>query len=257
MDVFSLLGPPEMWLIAYAIALGGGIVKGVVGFAMPLILISGLSSFLPPELALACVIVPTLTTNAWQALRQGLDEVMGSIRRFRIFLIAGGVCLVASAQLVPLVSAALLLFIIGVPMTVYALATLAGRRLILPDHPKPPLEAAIGGVAGALGGMTGVYGPITVAMLTAMGIEKREHVRVQGVVYGLAALALAAAHWLSGVLNAQTLPLSLALVPPSLLGVWTGFQIQDRIDQALFRRLTLLVLLVAGVNVLRRAVLAL
>ena len=40
-----------------------GLVKGVTGFAMPLIMISALSSFLTPDLALAGLILPTLVTN--------------------------------------------------------------------------------------------------------------------------------------------------------------------------------------------------
>jgi uncharacterized membrane protein YfcA len=37
--------------------------------------------------------------------------------------------------------------------------------------------------------------------------------------------------------------------------MWIGGRLQDRIDQNGFRRLTLLVLLIAGLNLLRRALL--
>ena len=90
MDYLSALGPPDLWLFAYAIALCAGVVKGVVGFAMPLILLSGLSTFVAPDIALACLIVPTLMTNTWQALRQGGAAAVASVVRFRVFLIAGG-----------------------------------------------------------------------------------------------------------------------------------------------------------------------
>ncbi|MFD0859155.1 sulfite exporter TauE/SafE family protein [Roseovarius aquimarinus] len=257
MEIFAALGPPHLWFLAYAIALAAGVVKGVVGFAMPLILLSGLSSFMAPDLALACLIVPTLLTNAWQALRQGPMAALASLKRFRVFLIAGGSMLILSAQLVPVLPASALLLIIAVPLVAYAAATLAGRPLRLPPHPGPRIEAGMGGAAGFIGGLSGVWGPITVAMLTAMETEKREQVRIQGVMYGLGALALAGAHLGSGVLNAQTLPLSVALVPPALLGIWTGFAIQDRIDQALFKRLTLWILLIAGLNLLRRGIMGL
>lgn len=257
MQAFSSLGPPEIWLLACGIALGAGIVKGMVGFALPLILLSGLSSFLPPDLALACVIAPTVLTNTWQALRQGRRAAAQSIWRFRAFLIAGGVATGLSAQLVPVLPAAALLLIVGVPLVLYAGATLAGYPLRLPPDPGMPQQAGIGGVAGVFGGMSGVWGPITVAMLTAMSLEKREHVRVQGLIYGLGALALATAHLASGVLNARTLPISLALAVPALLGIGIGFALQDRIDQRGFRRLTLAVLLLAGLNLVRRGLLAL
>ena len=43
-----------------------------------------------------------------------------------------------------------------------------------------------------------------------------------------------------------------ALVVPALIGMVIGQRVQDRIDQAAFRRLTLVVLCVAGANLIRR-----
>jgi hypothetical protein len=84
------------------VAVLAGTIKGLVGFAMPMILISGLGSFLDPELALAGLILPTLVTNGVQALRQGAGAAWKSIKRFRLFLICGGVTLLVTAQFVRL-----------------------------------------------------------------------------------------------------------------------------------------------------------
>ena len=78
---------------------------------------------------------------------------------------------------------------------------------------------------------------------------------VQGVVYGLGSVTLLFAHLKSGILNAQTLPLSFAMLPAALVGMWLGFKVQDRLDQARFRRFTLIVLTVAGLNLLRKGLL--
>ena len=80
--------------------------------------------------------------------------------------------------------------------------------------------------------------------------------RIQGVIYGLGALVLAVAHLQSGVLRAETLPLSALMVPPAFVGMWLGLKVSDRIDQATFRKATLIVLAVAGLNLLRRALVA-
>ncbi len=50
----------------------------------------------------------------------------------------------------------------------------------------------------------------------------------------------------------ETLPLSVLLVIPAMAGLLLGFKIHDRIDQVTFRRATLLVLLIAGLNLIRR-----
>ncbi|WP_101065618.1 sulfite exporter TauE/SafE family protein [Roseovarius salinarum] len=256
MEMVWDIGPPGIWAIAVGVALLAGLVKGVVGFAMPMVLISGLGTVVSPELALAGLIMPTLVTNGWQALRQGPRAALASIRRFRVFLLAGMVCLAVSAQLFRILPEAALLVLIGVPVTAFALIQLAGVPMRLPGRPRPATEAAVGGFAGFVGGVSGVWGPPTVALLTALDTPKVEQMRVQGVIYGLGAVALMVAHLGSGVLRADTLPLSLALVLPALAGMAAGFAIQDRIDQRAFRRATLAVLLIAGLNLLRRALVA-
>lgn len=249
--VFSFLSGAEL-AIAAAIALFAGTIKGLVGFALPMILISGLSMFLAPDLALAGLILPALVTNGMQALRQGPRAALASMRRFRVFLLIGLICLMGSAQLVRVLPQQVMLLVIGLPVTAFAAFQLMGRALTI-ANPTRRSEFVVGGIAGLIGGVSGVWGPPTVAYLTALGTEKTEQIRVQGVIYGLGAVALLLAHIGSGVMRAETAPFSLMMIVPGVLGMWLGGLMQDRIDQALFRRITLWILLIAGANLVRRA----
>lgn len=249
--VFSFLSGAEL-AIAAAIALFAGTIKGLVGFALPMILISGLSMFLAPDLALAGLILPALVTNGMQALRQGPRAALASMRRFRVFLLIGLICLMGSAQLVRILPQQVMLLVIGLPVTAFAAFQLMGRALTI-ANPTRRSEFVVGGIAGLIGGVSGVWGPPTVAYLTALGTEKTEQIRVQGVIYGLGAVALLLAHIGSGVMRAETAPFSLMMIVPGVLGMWLGGLMQDRIDQALFRRITLWILLIAGANLVRRA----
>lgn len=250
MTLFSILSPLDLTL-AFAVAFVAGCVKGIVGFAMPMILVSGLSMILPPDVALAGLILPTLVTNGVQALREGAGAAVASIKRFRVFLVVGLVCLLAGAQLVTRVPASTFLLMIGIPVSFFALIQVLGVRLTLRTA-SARIEAAIGAVAGLVGGMSGVWGPPTVMYLTALNTPKHEQIRIQGVIYGLGAVALVIAHLGSGILRADTVPFSAVLVLPAMVGMWIGMRLQDRIDQRSFRNVTLLVLLVAGLNLLRR-----
>ena len=78
MDIISSGLTPALFCLALGVTLLAGVVKGMVGFAMPMIMISGLSSFIAPELALAALILPTVATNLQQAFRHGADEVWGA-----------------------------------------------------------------------------------------------------------------------------------------------------------------------------------
>ncbi len=232
------------------VAVMAGFIKGVVGFAMPMVFISGLTLVLPPDLALAGLILPTLVTNIWQALRQGPRAAWAAIKEFRVFLGVGGVILVLAAQLVTSLSDRVFLLGIGIPITIFALIQVFGWAPRF--RPSKMAETLIGVLAGFTGGISGVWGPPTVAYLTAIDTPKEAQMRVQGVVYGMGAVLLVAAHLKSGILNAQTVPFSAAFILPALLGIWLGFKVQDRVDQATFRKATLWVVLIAGLNLIRR-----
>ncbi|OYX44982.1 MAG: hypothetical protein B7Z02_02795 [Rhodobacterales bacterium 32-67-9] len=244
---------PILLLPAVAVTLFASVVKGAVGFAMPMIMISGLASFLPAEQALAALIVPTLATNLAQALRQGLGAALATLREYRRLLITLCLMVLVSAQAVPVIRQTHLLLILGVPIVVFALSQLAGWQLRFDAHNRARTEVLTGLVAGLFGGMSGIWGPPIIALLISLGVDKRENVRVQGVVYVIGAAMLAVAHLGSGILNGATLPLSFALTLPAMAGLYLGFAVQDRLDAARFRRWTLVVLALTGLNLVRRA----
>lgn len=254
MDMFTSLMPPHLWAIAVIVAVLAGTIKGMVGFAFPMVMISVLGSFLEPELALAALIIPTLVSNAVQALRQGWRAAVESVTRFRVFLLAMMVMLVLSAQMVRFLAPSTLLLMIGVPVSFFAALQLLRVRLHI-ARPSARIEVAAGAFAGAIGGVSGVWGPPTVTYLTALNTDKRDQMRVQGVIYSIGAVGLVLAHIGSGVLRAETLPLSLAMVPPAIIGMWIGGRFHDAVDQGTFRKATLAVLLIAALNLIRRALL--
>jgi len=161
--------------------------------------------------------------------------------------------LVIAAQMVRVVPEAVLLMAIGIPALAYAALQLGGLGFSLPRR-SSKVEAAVGGIAGVLGGLSGVWGPPTVMYLTALGTPKADQLRVQGVIYGAGAVALFFAHLASGVLRADTIPFSILLILPAVLGMWAGGKVVDRIDQVIFKRAPLVVLLLAGANLIRRAI---
>ena len=83
-ELFSAGLSAEAFAAALAVTLFAGFVKGAVGFAMPMILVSAFAIFLPQHLALAGLILPTLVTTLSQAFRQGTGparEMMGPTER--------------------------------------------------------------------------------------------------------------------------------------------------------------------------------
>jgi uncharacterized membrane protein YfcA len=246
------LAPQAFWA-ALAITLFAGFVKGTVGFAMPLIMISAFGSFMAPETALAGLILPTLVTNISQSLRQGWRAAWASVVTYRRMIVATVICIVVSAQFVGVIPQQLFLLLLGVPITLYAGLQLAGRPLALKVEHRERAEVISGVVGGLYGGIAGVWGPPVIVYLLSIGADKVEQVRVQGVIFLIGSVVLLAAHLETGVMNAATVPFSAALVLPAVAGMAFGYAVQDRLPQERFRRWTQALLVLTGLNLIRTA----
>ena len=106
-----------------------------------------------------------------------------------------------------------------------------------------------------VGGLSGVWGPPTVVYLSQGSLKKEAQVHAQGVIYGLCAIFLLLGHAQSGIAAAPVLALGFCAIIPAFFGQWVGFKIQDSINQGLFSKITLCILLVAGLNLIRRELL--
>jgi len=243
---------PLLWTFALTIAFGAGIVKGAIGFAVPLIMISGLSSFLHPHVALAGMMIPVLLTNLWQVSHFGWAPAKVGARLHWRYIVMVMIAIFGAAQLVTSIPRETFYFVLGIPVIVLSLIQLAGWRPHVPPHRRVPAEWGAGLISGLLGGLAGTWGPTTALYLLAVDTPKARQMVVQGVIYGAGSVVLVLAHLRSGILNAETALFSALLLPAALAGMGVGFRLQDRMDQDLFRKVTLAVLVVAGANLLRK-----
>jgi uncharacterized protein len=250
----GLAGP--VFMAVLAITAFAGFVKGAIGFAMPMIMISAFASLLPPDMALAALVLPTLATNISQAFRQGRTAFFGTLWAWRRYLLITVVALVISAQGVAVIPQGWFLFMLGLPITAFALLRLMGASLALRVEHHARLEVGSAIVGGLYGGVSGVWGPPLLVYLVSIGADKATTVRVQGVVFLVGAGVLLAAHLQTGILNPVTLPFSASLVIPAMAGLMLGYRVQDRLDQARFARWTFVLLALTGLNLMRRAFLA-
>lgn len=241
------------FVAAMAIALVAGFVKGAVGFAMPLIMISAYSSFLPPEIALAGLILPTLFTNISQALRQGVAAARASAFAYRRFLTGTVIFILLSAQLFHHIPPVAYLLTLGISVTAFAALQLSGRSLALPLHHRSRAEWLLGAIGGLYGGISGIWGPPLLVYLLSVRAEKTEAIRVQGVVFLIGGFALLLAHLETGIANPASLSFSAALAVPALVGLRLGYAVLDRLDQQRFRRWTQVLLVLTGLNLVRLA----
>lgn len=252
MPEFLSVITPGLLIFAIAVTMTGGFVKGAVGFAMPLVMISGMGIAIDPQLVVACIIIPIVTTNALQVARAGLGLARDAVFEHWRYVFVVCLMILVSAQFLRLIPTDAMFVVLGVPVVSLCLVQLAGWRPRLTPRWRRPFEWGAGFIAGTLGGLAGTWGPPTVLYLLALETPREKQMAVQGVIYGMGSLMLFLGHLQSGVLNAQTWPLSALLVGPALIGMWLGFKLGDRFDQERFRKVTLWILVIAGANLIRR-----
>lgn len=240
-------------IAALAVTLFAGFVKGAVGFAMPLIMISAFSSFLSPEMALAGMVLPTLFSNISQAFRHGVAPAVVATKTYWRILTATLIFIPISAQFFWAIPHDLFLWLLGVPITLFAMAQLSGRKMALQLQHRNRAEWIFGIIGGLYGGVSGIWGPPLIVYLLSIGAQKRETVQVQGVVFLIGAIVLLGAHVQTGLLTSTALGFSALLAVPALIGQAIGYSVQDRLDQQKFRRWTQILLVLTGLNLIRRA----
>ena len=232
----------------------GGFVKGTIGFALPTVAVAIGATVLPPEVAVACLAVPGVVMNMWQGAREGLREAWATFLEFRVLIGVMLVTLFAATQLLPHLDTRGFSLIMGVGLSVFSIAQLFGWRPTSP--PRPAADIVAGGLGGFFGGISGAWGVPVLMLLLSLDIPKKRFIRTCAVTFLLGSVPFIAGHMTTGVLNARTAAISMLMLVPVAIGMRLGQQVQDRLDGERLRTVILMVLVLAGANFLRQAIVA-
>ena len=170
------------WAFAAAalVTFAAGFVKGSVGFAMPLIMISGLALFLEPTLVIAGIVLPIVMSNFLQVARYGRVEARSAIVEHWRYIAIVCLMILVVAQFVTVIPGHVMYLILGVVVVALSVIQLSGVRFhIAPAH-RRRAEWGTALLAGGLGGLAGTWGPPTVLYLIALDTPKKRQMLVQG-----------------------------------------------------------------------------
>jgi uncharacterized membrane protein YfcA len=259
MELLSQIGTelhgvaPPMLAGAFAVLVLAGFIKGTLGFGLPLVALSLLSNVIEIHLALALLTMPIVFSNLWLGMQGG--DFGGTLHRFWTLILAVGVGIFIGSKLLAGIDSRLLMLIIGVAIIVFTLADRlhAGRGVVIPEHLARRWGVAAGIIGGVMGGLSTAYGPPLIVYLTALHLPKEAYISTVGVIWFCASIFLLAAFSAVHILTPETAVLSALCVVPVFVGMTIGRRVRNRINQVLFRHLTLAALLILAANLLRRA----
>jgi len=124
--------------------------------------------------------------------------------------------------------------------------------MLLSQKTQRWLGLLTGIVTGIITGATGVSTIPSVPYIQSLSLEKDELVQALGLSFTVSAVAMAAALGIYGSLSTGELSSSCAAIVPSLLGMWFGQKVRNRISAALFRKGFLIFLIFLGAELLMR-----
>ena len=231
------------------IYLAGGVVKGALGFGLPLVTISILPFLLPVDEALAYNAVVLLVTNAIQVIRSG--EARAAFRIAAPILAATAIATPIGAGLATLLPTHVLLGLLGAFVIAFSLFGLLERSPALPESRVS--AAAVGAVGGIVGAFTSAPGPVFVMYLVSLRMARTLFMGVMGILMGTVGVLLSASFAVSGTLTPSRAALGLLLVLPGLAGFMIGDRVAGRLPELRFRQIVLLVLLFLGALMIRRS----
>ena len=243
--------PIETVFAVLAIYCGAGVIKGAVGFGLPVTAAALLPFVVPIEMALGLNAIVIIYTNLLQ-VRLG--------RAYRDGLLAAW----------PIMAG----MVVAVPVGAYFAAGLDGRNLLLvlgifvfafsaisffsPALSVPPAWRIRGGlvtglVSGTVGGLVSAPGPTYVPFMVALQLPRAHY--ITGLAYVMVmfgAMSAVSYAWV-GLLRAEHILPSIAAIPAAVLGMFIGDRLARMLPVEIFRRVVLVLLACVAILLIRRA----
>ncbi len=239
--------------IAGTFLLAGG-VKGVIGLGLPTVSLGLLTAGLDLTTAMALLIVPSFVTNFWQAMAGGNGREL--LLRIWPFLLMATATVWLGATALTRLDLSLLSALLGGLLVAYSTLNLAGVRLAIAAQREVWAGPLFGTANGILTGMTGSFVVPGVMFLQGIGLSRDMLVQAMGILFTASTLALALALQSNSLLTTQLSLVSGAAVIPAAVGMVVGQRIRRRLSEARFRQIFFIAILVLGLYIIAKAVLA-
>jgi uncharacterized protein len=229
-----------------------GFVKGVAGMGLPTVVIGALGLFMAPAEAAALVVVPSLATNVWQFVAG--PSCAALLKRTWLMLLVMAAATWAASGLLTGSHAGAAVIMLGLVLMIYAAVGLARLHVTLPRRLEIWLSPLIGAATGVITGATGVFVIPAGPYLQAIGLEKEDLVQGLGLSFTVSTVALAAGLASRGALHLNAAGTSLLCTVPTLVGVFAGQWLRNKIDPETFRRIFFAGLFCLGADLAGRAI---
>lgn len=229
---------PSVLLIVFT----AGLIQGTVGFGFVLVAAPLMSIFVDPKMVVPAIIVQTTATSvpillhAYRHLR---------IRRMWPMALAGIIGVPAGTLILLVLAAPPLRLLIGTVVAAAAVTMMFGFSK--PLQHELAASVLIGFTSGTLSASTGLAGPPVIFFYTNQGLNPKAFRANIVAHFALLDIVTLPSFIIGGLFPHDTVMFSALILPATLAGVWVGIIVNRWVSAALFSRIALSLILVAGV----------
>ena len=236
---------PSIVIIIILAVLAGGLIKGTIGFGMPMVALPLIAFIIPATTAMILLCAPILLTNFLQMkIKEGISSY-----RFLPMIICLIIGLIIGARLILEINLITITQIIAVSIIFAALVNCIGFKIENINKSKERIITSIIGFgSGILGGLSTFYGPPMLAYLVAADLPKEKFVRTVSTIYFIGSFPLYGSLIYYGFATKQDLMMSLFLIIPAFISQQIGSKIRNKINQKQFRICILVTLIILGIS---------
>ncbi|MEM9330422.1 MAG: sulfite exporter TauE/SafE family protein [Pseudomonadota bacterium] len=231
-----------VWVLA--IFLFAGVIKGVLGFGLPIITMSLLPFIMPIEKAIVISAFVQPATNVFQLISAGgVGKSLRLVWPVLLMLVPG--VAIGAWYLTSLDSKSLLL-LVGLTIVTFALVNLMGFRIDIPARHKVLIGGAFGFTAGVFGAMTALNGWAFIMYLVGIGADRPTFRSAIALLFLVSGALISSSFWAIGWLTWEAALLGAI----ALLGAFPGMSLGNRLGERLpgesFRKGVLIALVLIG-----------
>ncbi len=243
---------PDYTALQYAILAAafvvGGVVKGTIGFGLPLITIALMANVVPPKEAIGISVLPTLASNLLLMLEAKQPRAV--VRRHATVLALLPVGVAAGALLVRAVDGRTLLTGLGIVVIAFAALDVSKLKITIPAAYERLSGAVAGFLGGLFGGASGVFAPPMVLHLLGVGLDRSAYIGAVGILWTTAAALMTIAFGAVALLTPPLAVVAAVLIVPMAAGMWLGRMVRLRLNAVWFRRAIAVGLFAAGLRLI-------
>ena len=236
---------PTIVVIIILAVLAGGLIKGTLGFGMPMVALPIIAFVIPATTAMIILCAPILLTNFLQIkFKQGISSY-----RFLPMILSLIIGLIVGARLILEINLNTITQIIAVSIICAALVNCFGFKIQNPNKSRErAITCIIGFGSGILGGLSTFYGPPMLAYLVASDLPKEKFVRTVSTMYFVGSFPLYGSLIYYGFATKEDIFVSMFLIIPAFISQQIGTRIRDKINQKQFRTCILITLIILGIS---------